>query len=639
MLDVFREGAKSWLSKVFIWGVAFTFVGAAFMVWGQQGAQRLVAVAMVGDDEISRADWYQRTKAIESNLRTQLGGQLDPELLKSLNPSSMALDALIEEALMRREAMIAGVDVSDEEARETVMGMREFMTDGMFDRRKYQDILNLNGYKPADFEANIRQDILTAKFRSLIQRAVRVSDAEALDVYIRDNQEVVVAYAEASDESLRKEISASDDELKEWYSKRQLEFETPDRRMFRIMTAYPGSFELTASVSEEEMRDYYDKHKAEFETSEAVEASHILAKVEMGAPEEADKAAREKIEKALARVVAGEDFAEVARQMSEDAANASKGGELGKFTKGQMVQAFDDVVFTMRTGEISKPFKTPFGWHVVKVTRNIEPGIAEFSQVRELVKIKAKKAKAAEEAEVAIYKAAEGATVENFAQKAADDKNLRMEPLILSRTNSIPDIPDSKEIMSALFSMERGTVSKIISFDEGYALLALDDLVPAASPPFEQIREQVKARYISEKARQLGREKTEKIVAMVREEKKTFAEAVRAMGLEVKTTRPFSATSLRGDKSEQESGQSSEAFAMEKGDVKSIPGMKGYVAILLVDRQPIDYSLAAGKIEASRQSLLAAKRDKILAQVVSQLRKKAEEAGKIEIFEKMDNGA
>ncbi|MDH5637843.1 MAG: SurA N-terminal domain-containing protein [Nitrospinota bacterium] len=638
MLDVFREGAKSWLSKVFIWGVAFTFVGAAFMVWGQQGAQRLVAVAMVGDEEITRADWYQRTKAIENNLRAQLGGQLDPELLKSLNSRSMALDALIEEALMRREAVIAGVDVSDEEARETVMGMREFMTDGMFDRRKYQDILNLNGYKPADFEANIRQDILTAKFRSLIQRAVRVSDAEALDGYLGDNQEVVVAYAEASEESLRKEISPSDDELKDWYSKRQLEFETPDRRKFRIMTAYPGSFELTVSVSEEEMKDYYDKHTEEFDTSEAVEASHILAKVQMDAPAEADKAARAKVEKALARVEAGEDFAEVARQMSEDAANASKGGALGKFTRGQMVQAFEDVVFTMSTDEISKPFKTPFGWHVVKVTRKIESGVAEFSQVKELVRVKAKKAKAADEAETAIYGAAEKATVDNFKQIAEDDKKLRLEQLTLSRNNLIPDIPDSKEIMETLFSMEKGTISDVIVFDEGYALLALDGLVPAASPPFKEVRRKVRARYISEKARKLGREKTEKVEAMVRDEKKTFAEAVRAVGLEVKTTKPFSATSLRANKGEQESGQTSQAFAMEKGEVKSVPGMKGYMAVLLVNRQPIDYSLAAEKIEASRQGLLAAKRDKALAQVVSQLRKKAEEAGEIEIFEKIDNG-
>ena len=636
MLDVFREGAKSWISKFFIWGVAFTFVAAAFVVWGQQGAQKMVvAAAVVGDEEITRAALFQRSKAIENNLRTQLGGKVDPEFLKTLDPRAMALDALIEEALMRRAAREAGVDVTDKETIEAVMGMREFITDGVFDRRKYNDILQLNGYTPGDFEAGVRQDILTSKLRSLIKRTVRVSDAEALDAYLRDNQQVVVAYAEAREENLRDKASADEAEVKDWYSKRQLDFEIPPKRKFRLITVNKSTFELSASVTEKEAREYFEQHTSEFEGSEAVEASHILVKVSMDSTEDSVRAAREKIDKAHARVAGGEDFSAVAKEMSEDS-TASNGGALGRFTRGQMVQAFEDVVFAQKPEEVSAPFRTTFGWHVAKVTRKIEAGVPEFSQVEGFARIQAKKSKAAEEARVAIEKAAENATVENFTQIAGADSKLRFESFTLARNEAIPDTDDSERIMDVVFAMDKGKVSDVISTDQGYALVALDEMTDATVPPLEEVRSQVLARFVAEKSRQMSREIAEKIETDVRDGGKTFAEAVAAAGLEVKTTKPFSSNSLRGAQDDRDPGAVSEAFLMDQGEVKSVAGLKGFMAIMLVSRQPIDYAEAANQIEKKREEMLIDKRDRALAQVVARMREKAQAEGLIDIFAKLE---
>ncbi|MDH4185278.1 MAG: SurA N-terminal domain-containing protein, partial [Nitrospinota bacterium] len=428
MLDVFREGAKTWISRFFIWVIAGTFVAAAFVVWGTGGAQRASAAATVGDDEITRAALYQRAKMIESNLRQQLGGQLDAQLLRSLDPESLALDALIEETLMRQAAIRAGIDVGDEETRETIMGMKEFLTDGVFDRRKYQDILQLNGYSTADFENSIRQGLLTERFRSLIQRPVTVSDAEVLDAYMKENQPVVVDYVELEEAPLRAGVKPSEAELKTWFESRKADYQLPTRRKMRIMAAYPSTFELSVSVTDEEARKYFDNHHSEFEAKEQVEASHILAKVSPGAPEETDKAALEKVEKALARAQAGEDFAALAKEISEDS-TASSGGSLGRFSRGQMVQAFEEAVFALNVGEVSKPFKTPFGWHIVKLTDKIAAGTPLFENSKDLARIKAKKQKAAEEAKAAITTALVNITTQNFDERAAADRRLRTETL------------------------------------------------------------------------------------------------------------------------------------------------------------------------------------------------------------------
>jgi len=133
---------------------------------------------------------------------------------------------------------------------------------------------------------------------------------------------------------------------------------------------------VTAQVSEEikvdepEARKYYDEHK---ESYEEVTARHILMRVK-GAPTPVKPGAKELTdEEALAkandirkRIVAGEDFATIARTESDDT-TGSNGGSLGSFPRGRMVPTFDQAAFTLKPGEISQPVKTQYGYHIIKV--------------------------------------------------------------------------------------------------------------------------------------------------------------------------------------------------------------------------------------------------------------------------------
>jgi len=616
--------------------IAMTFVAAAFVVWGQQGAQKAMAAAVVGGQEISRMELYKRTQAIENTLRQELGGQVDPEILKTLDPKTMALAALIEEALMRQAAEEAGVRVSDEEARETVMGMAEFATSGAFDRRKYQDLLKLNGMNTADFEAGVRQNLLAAKFRSMASRAVAVSDAEALDAWLKENQTHVVEYAEATADSMKKQVSPKDAELAEWYEKHKVEFEMPEKRKVRIVTAFPAYFEISASVSDEEARKYFEAHRGEFAGKESVEASHILVKVSKGAPEDADKAAKEKAEKALARVRAGEDFAKVAAEVSEDH-TAKAGGSLGRFSRGEMVQGFEDAAFALKDGEISNPVKTEFGWHIIKVTSKHDGSSPTFEQVKEYAIIKAKKKKAAGDAKAAIYAAADKATGDNFDEKAKSDSRLRSDSLVLLRNGQLPDIPDSAGILNVIFGMEKGKVSSVIEFNEGYTLVALDEISNARTMTLEEVKPRIVERFTEEKARNLAKELAGKVEAEVRAGK-TMAQAAGPAGLEVKVTAPFSMKTLRpaeGQAAPREAGMTEEALPMAIGAVKTVPSAGGFAVITVKDRPAVDYSKAATELDQVRHGILSMKAERAMAEMVKAMRKRAEEKKELVIFEKI----
>lgn len=133
-------------------------------------------------------------------------------------------------------------------------------------------------------------------------------------------------------------------------------------------------FEEDTKISESEMKKYYDENKDSFYT-DTVTASHILLKTQddegKELSDEKKKEAKKKAEEALAKVKAGEDFAEVAKEYSQDS-SASNGGELGTFGRGQMVTEFEDAAFGMKAGEISDIVETQYGYHIIKVTDRVD---------------------------------------------------------------------------------------------------------------------------------------------------------------------------------------------------------------------------------------------------------------------------
>ena len=133
--------------------------------------------------------------------------------------------------------------------------------------------------------------------------------------------------------------------------------------------------ELQVSVSPEEAKKYYDDNPARFEQPEMVRASHILlstrdANTNAELPEDKKVAKRKQMEELLKRARAGEDFAKLAKEYSEDPASKDKGGEY-KFPRGQMAAEFEAAAFSLNTNQISDIVTTMFGYHIIKQSEKI----------------------------------------------------------------------------------------------------------------------------------------------------------------------------------------------------------------------------------------------------------------------------
>jgi peptidyl-prolyl cis-trans isomerase C len=131
--------------------------------------------------------------------------------------------------------------------------------------------------------------------------------------------------------------------------------------------------EQDVKISDDEMKKFYDQNKDKFKSGEQIRASHILVKDEKTAQD------------ILAQLKKGASFEDLARKNSTDA-SAAKGGDLGWFAKGSMVPDFEKAAFSLKEGELSNVVKTPYGYHIIKVTGKRPAGARSFEEVKDQIK-------------------------------------------------------------------------------------------------------------------------------------------------------------------------------------------------------------------------------------------------------------
>lgn len=140
-----------------------------------------------------------------------------------------------------------------------------------------------------------------------------------------------------------------------------------------------------AKVAEQEIKDYYDNNVSAFASPEQVRASHILITVKPDADEATKKEAHKKLERIRKKIIAGGDFAAFAKKNSECPSSA-KGGDLGYFSRGQMVKPFENTVFAMMPGDVSDIVETQFGYHLIKLTDKKHASTVSYDDAKERIK-------------------------------------------------------------------------------------------------------------------------------------------------------------------------------------------------------------------------------------------------------------
>ncbi len=238
--------------------------------------------------------------------------------------------------------------------------------------------LLMQGQKPDEAQTSeIKNNVLD----NLITRELLWQESQKSGVKITDSavdEEIANWKKQFSDEAQFKTILASMNVSEE-------DLKAQMKQRLSVQTFLDKKLEEKIAVSDKEVKEYYDSHPDDFKQPEQVKASHILVKVDSKADEAGKAQARKKIEDIEKQVKKGEDFAVIAKS-SSDCPSKENGGDLGYFSRGQMVKPFEDAAFALKTGEVSKIVETRFGYHLIKAVDKKADKTLSYDEVKDELK-------------------------------------------------------------------------------------------------------------------------------------------------------------------------------------------------------------------------------------------------------------
>jgi peptidyl-prolyl cis-trans isomerase D len=265
-------------------------------------------------------------------------------------------------------------------------------------------------------------------------------------------------------------------------------------------------------VSDAEAEAYYKDHAAEFEEPKRLRVAHVLVRVPPVGGSDAENAAKAKVEDVIKRAKGGEDFAKLAREISEDKASAVQGGDLGFVGAGELVAPFEQAAFALKKGEISAPVRTPFGYHAIRVLDVKEGGKMPLKEVAP----KIKETLGAQKSEQAAQTRADEvrATLLSAKEFPAEAKRLGLEPqeATFGRGDALGEAGRDPQLDETLFGLAVGGVSTPIKTAGGFAIVKIAQLIPAGVPPVAEIRDRVMEAIKRERAEQQVIDKAKALV-------------------------------------------------------------------------------------------------------------------------------
>ncbi len=497
-LKYLRDNLKSltWI----LWGVVAVFIMLIFFEWGGVNDRRTGGgtdvAATVGDEEITYAEFRQQYRNLEDRYRQTFGEQFNRELAKQFNLPVQALDQLINRRILLMEARDIGLRATDSEVRDAILQYPAFLDedDNFVGNERYQQILRANRMTFLDFETSLRDDVLLNKLNAILAQTAYVSDAEVEESYREQAERAEIRFVQlpASEFS---EVTASRAQIESYFAEHETDYELPEQRTVDYLLVDTVQLRREIEVPEEELKAYFDDHQDEFTREEQVRARHILLRI---TPDRPAELAESELEVARQRIETGEEFAAVAKEISEDESNKDQGGSLGFFGRGRMVPAFEEAAFNAAAGELIGPVKTDFGYHLIEVQDKRAGGLRPFEEVQAAVRSRLIGERVQEIAESKIQDLAQRIETQELSsdeqlEALATDEGLSWQTTEPFGTgDNVTGIGRAPDFNDAAFELAKGQVSPPVKLPRGWALQRLQEIQPPRLAPLDEVEDQVR---------------------------------------------------------------------------------------------------------------------------------------------------
>lgn len=462
MLRTLREGSR-WFMIFVIGAIAVVFTlylgggGGSGDPTDQNGI-----VVRVGSRSFDLREIDRVRRGIEARYRQALGDGYDPKAAAPFLDESAAT-SLLQLGLYAFEAERMGLVASDQEVRSYLRGMAGVLDDeGKLDQDLVRNYAEREFGSLNRFQEALRSEILQRKLQRLLWNAVDVSEAEAKESLRYSGEQVKLALVSFDGSKRPEGLEATKEAIEE----------------------------LLANEVER-LQQAYEQRRSEFDRPEEVRARHILIRKAPEGDEAAETEARVKLAAALARLEGGEAFADVAADLSDDPGSKARGGDLGFFSRGAMVKAFEDVAFSLELGQVSDVVESNFGKHIILLEEKRPAELTPFDEARtqiaqDLALTDASTAAARERAEAIAERVRAGEELVEIA-RAEEIAIDRPDPLRRRPDGFIPGLGAAPDILAAAFALREDSASDPTVYEVGERKFVLMQLIERSGPNAEQL--------------------------------------------------------------------------------------------------------------------------------------------------------
>ena len=514
--------------KKYLMGFLMILIIPSFVLFGVEGYSNAnesgETVATVNGKNIKQAEWDAAHQAQIERLQ-QAMPTIDIKLLDTPEARYGALETLVQQRVMAVAAQELRIVTSNQrlqrdlQSNEVIASLR--LPDGKLDIEAYRTLLARQGMTPDMFENQVRQDLSVQQITQGVLSSGFTTPAAAaagLKAFFERRQVRVAPFTAAQ---FAAQAVPTDADLQGHYQNNATVFQTLEQADVEYVVLDAQAMAKDVRLNEADVRAYFEQNTAQWAGAEERRASHILFSLDPKADSAAQAQVKKKAETVLAEVrQQPERFAALAKQHSQDPGSAAEGGDLNFFGRNAMVKAFEDVAFSLNKGQISDLVKTDFGWHIIRVTDIKEPPKPSFEALRAQIEDDLKK----QQAQRLFAEAAE--TFTNMVYEQADSLQPVAERFKLTvqtqagltrRVQGDAGVWSNDRLLSAVFSPDsiaKKTNTEAVELGSGrMAAARIVRYAPAATQPFEQVKDAVRARWVEQRAVELAQAQGEQSLA------------------------------------------------------------------------------------------------------------------------------
>ncbi|MBU2645709.1 SurA N-terminal domain-containing protein [bacterium] len=506
MLDLIRNNVQSF-------GVKF-IVGIVVMVMAFFGVsafrnQGINTIATIDGYEIKVSRYQRAFEQAQNEIRQRFKSQA-AEYMKMINLPAQIVQQLVNNALLLKSAQKLGLAITDQELAQSVFETPAFQTDNRFDPKKYDSMLTNNRIDKLLYEKDLRENLLSEKYIQLLTSGVLVSRQLVDEEFRRLKTEMTVKLIEFTPEMFSKNIAVTDTEISEYYDQHRSDFQQKKQYVITYFTLDINDIKDKAIVRDKEVQRYYEKNKdTEFSTRASFLARHILIPIPEDKNEKEMILARNKADGIYQQLKEKPAlFPQLASKNSADTVSAKNGGSLGWVEKGTFVKEFELAVEQLKKNEISKPFLTNYGYHIMQLLDQKPPEVKPYESVEKEIADKIQNRKASRRLKNKVSTLVQKNGEKSLDQLASENSKELVTSQAFDDSENLKDIGYTYQLYEDIKSKkikDRGSFN--LSNESGVIIYEISEVIDPFIKPLKEVKEQVSFFAKSEKAKKTAKEK------------------------------------------------------------------------------------------------------------------------------------